>query len=106
MLLLLTLTLYTVLSLAMLFGAAEWERRSIVARKRGPNGRAMLIALLVSAVASLFVIVGGAVSAGWIYILHLLGASILYHAFMGISLVHGLQEVSARIARQRLPARA
>lgn len=100
------ITIYTVLSLALLFGAAEWERRAIMARRLGPNGRAMLIALLVSAVSSLFVIVGGAVSAGWIYILHMLGASILYHTVMGISLVHGLQEVSARTARQRLPVRA
>ncbi|SOC14639.1 hypothetical protein [Rhodobacter maris] len=99
------LTLYTLFSLALLFGAAELERRAITERRRGPNGRAMLLSLVISVVASVFVIIGGAISSGWIYILHLLGASILYHGFMGISLVHGLQETSARTARQRLPAR-
>lgn len=99
------LTLYTLCSLALLFGAAEMERRAIVARRYGPNGRAMLLSLVISVIASLFVIVGGAISSGWIYLAHLLGASILYHGFMGISLVHGLQETSARVARQRLPAR-
>ncbi|MBZ4021700.1 hypothetical protein CKO11_04400 [Rhodobacter sp. TJ_12] len=99
------LTIYTLFSLGLLFGAAELERRAINERRYGPNGRAMLLSLVISVVASIFVIIGGAISSGWIYILHLLGASIVYHGFMGISLVHGLQEVSARVARQRLPAR-
>lgn len=100
------IVLYMLLSLGLLFGAAELERRAIVARRRGPNGRAMLLSLLISAVGSLVVLVIGGFSAGWIYILHILGGSILYHGIMGISLVHGLQEVSARTARERLPARA
>lgn len=95
-----------VASLLLLFGAAELERRAIVARRMGPNGRAMLSALVVSAVASLGVMVVAAYSAGWIYLLHLLGATIIYHAVMGISLVHGLQQVSARVAGQPLQARA
>lgn len=95
------ITLCLAASLGLLFGAAELERRAIVARRRGPNGRAMLLALLISAVGSLFVVVIATVSGGWIYLLHLLGASILYHGFMGISLIHGLQEVSARVAGHR-----
>ena len=94
------------ISLLLLFGAAELERRAIVARRMGPNGRAMLAALALSAVASLGVIVVAAYSVGWIYLLHLLGATIIYHAFMGISLVHGLQLVSARVATQPLRKQA
>ncbi|OLS43847.1 hypothetical protein BV509_05535 [Rhodovulum sulfidophilum] len=90
--------LYLGFSLVLLLGAAELERRAIVARRLGPNGRAMLIALVVSAVSSLFVVVAAGVSGGWIFMLHVLGGAILYHALMGIFLVHGLQEVSARVA--------
>lgn len=86
------------LSLVVLLGATEIERRAIVARRLGPNGRAILSALVISAVASLGVTVAAAFAGGWIYLLHVLGASILYHGVMGIFLVHGLQEVSARVA--------
>ena len=85
-------------SLALLLGATELERRAIVARRLGPNGRAILLALFVSAVASLVVTVAAGISGGWIYFFHVLGASIIYHGVMGVSLVHGLQEVSARVA--------
>ncbi len=85
-------------SLALLLGATEWERRAIVARRLGPNGRAILAALAISAVGSLGVVVTAGVAEGWVYLLHLLGASILYHGVMGVFLVHGLQEVSARTA--------
>ena len=91
------------LSLALLFGAAEMERRAIVARRLGPNGRAMLSALAISAVASLFVIGVTAFSVGWIYLLHLISATIIYHGVMGVALVHGLQEVSARVAGHAAP---
>ncbi|MCB6179814.1 hypothetical protein LHP98_16965 [Rhodobacter sp. Har01] len=89
-------------SLVLLLGAAELERRAIVARRMGPNGRAMLAALAISAVASLGVIGVAAYSTGWIYLLHLVGATVAYHGFMGVFLVHGLQEVSARVASQPL----
>lgn len=94
---LLLLSLYLAASLILLFGAAEVERRGIVARSMWPNGRAFLFAIALSAIASLFVTVFAAYSYGWIQLLHLLGGSILYHGFMGISLVHGLQKVSARV---------
>lgn len=90
------LAISTGLSLALLLGATEWERRAIVARRLGPNGRAILTALAISAIGSLGVVVTAGVSGGWIFLLHLLGASILYHGAMGVFLVHGLQEVSAR----------
>lgn len=96
------LSLYLFFSLALLFGASELERRAIVARKMGPNGRAFLFAIAFSAIASLFVTVTAAYSAGWIYVLHILGASIIYHGLMGIFLVHGLQKVSARVAGHAL----
>ncbi|AWD23476.1 hypothetical protein [Fuscovulum blasticum] len=94
------------LSLVLLLGAAELERRAIVARRMGPNGRAMLAALAISALASLVVIVVAAYSAGWIYLLHLLGATIVYHGVMGVFLVHGLQEVSARANAESGPLRS
>jgi hypothetical protein len=100
------IVLSLVASLTLLFGAAELERRAILERRLGPNGRAMLAALAISAVASLGVIVVAAYSAGWIYLLHLLGGTIIYHGVMGISLVHGLQQVSARVAGTPLRARA
>ncbi|MCE6953062.1 hypothetical protein LAZ40_22645 [Cereibacter sphaeroides] len=90
------------LSLVLLLGATEIERRAIVARRLGPNGRAILAALFISAVASLAVTVAAAFAGGWIYLLHVLGASIVYHGFMGVFLVHGLQEVSARVAEQAM----
>ncbi|WP_242509435.1 hypothetical protein, partial [Rhodovulum imhoffii] len=95
------LALYLAFSLLLLFGAAELERRAIVARRLGPNGRAMLLALVISVVASLVVVAVSAFVEDWVYMLHALGASIAYHGFMGVSLVHGLQEVSARVAAQR-----
>lgn len=85
-------------SLVLLLGATELERRAIVARRLGPNGRAILVALFLSAVAALGVTVAAGISGGWIYFFHVLGGSILYHAIMGVFLVHGLQEVSARVA--------
>jgi hypothetical protein len=94
----LVLALYLCASLALLLGAAEMERRAIVARRLGPNGRAMLLALAISAATALAVTAAAAVSWGWINMLHVLGAMIVYHAFMGIFIVHGLQEVSARVA--------
>ncbi|MBN2906204.1 MAG: hypothetical protein JXJ18_05810 [Rhodobacteraceae bacterium] len=95
--------LYLFLSLILLLGATELERRAIVARRLGPNGRAILLALVISAVASLGVTVATAYSQGWIYLFHVIGASIIYHGFMGISLVHGLQKVSARAAGHEVP---
>ncbi|ANB32722.1 hypothetical protein JMM63_07600 [Rhodovulum sulfidophilum] len=90
--------LYLVFSLGVLLGAAELERRAIVARRLGPNGRAMLVALAASALGALVVVVISTFAEGWIYMLHVLGGAILYHGFMGAFLVHGLQEVSARAA--------
>lgn len=95
---LLLLGTYLCASLVLLFGAAELERRAIVARRLGPNGRALLIALVVSAVASLGITVAAGVIGNWVDMLHVLGGAILYHAIMGVSLVHGLQKVSARVA--------
>ncbi|MEX5730039.1 polyferredoxin [Rhodovulum iodosum] len=92
------LALYLLLSLAVLMGAAEVERRAIVARRLGPNGRAMLLALAASAIAALGVTAATAYEWGWINMLHVLGGLIVYHGVMGIFLVHGLQEVSARAA--------
>lgn len=96
------LLLYLCFSLILLFGAAALERRAIVAREMGPNGRAFLISIAISAVVSLFVTVATAYSNGWIYLLHILGGSIIYHGLMGIFLVHGLQKVSARVAAQNM----
>ncbi|TCO71645.1 hypothetical protein [Rhodovulum euryhalinum] len=97
---LLLLGLYLCFSLALLLGAAEIERRAIVARRLGPNGKAFLAAIVTSMVVSLGVTVASAFIGGWIQLLHVLGGSILYHGVMGIFLVHGLQEVSARVAVQ------
>jgi len=94
------IALYLVFSLVVLLGAAELERRAIVAKRLGPNGRAMLLALFVSAVSSLAVVISAAFATDWIYMLHVLGGSIIYHGLMGIFLVHGLQEVSARVGAQ------
>lgn len=90
--------LYLVVSLAVMFGAAELERRAIVARRLGPNGRAILIALFASAVGALGVTLAAGVMGDWVDLLHVLGGAIVYHAVMGVSLVHGLQKVSARVA--------
>ncbi|MGC9418153.1 MAG: hypothetical protein ACP5EN_04190 [Rhodovulum sp.] len=98
----LLLTIYFCLSLTLLLGAAGLERRDIVARRLGVNGRAMLLALAVSAVAALGVTVATAFAWGWVNMLHVLGGMIVYHGIMGIFLVHGLQEVSARVARQNM----
>lgn len=92
------LGIYLCASLVLLLGATELERRAIVARRLGPNGRAILSALVISVVASLGVTVASAFLGGWIYLLHVLGLSIVYHGVMGVFLVHGLQKVSARVA--------
>lgn len=94
----LLLALYLCFSLIVLLGAAELERRAIVARRLGPNGRAFLLSLVISVVVSLGVTVAAGVMGGWVDMLHVLGGSIVYHGFMGVFLVHGLQEVSARVA--------
>ncbi|MRH20148.1 hypothetical protein [Rhodovulum strictum] len=98
---LLVLGLYLGFSLSLLLGAAELERRAIVARRLGPNGRAILIALIVSVVVSLGVVAAGAVTGGLLRTLHLLGGTIVYHGAMGVLLVRGLQQVSARVFAQR-----
>lgn len=100
---LLILGLYLGFSLVLLLGAAEVERRAIVARRLGPNGRAILIALVVSVVASLGVVVAGAVTGGLLRTLHLLGGTIVYHGAMGVLLVRGLQRVSARVFDRTAP---
>ncbi|HDR28950.1 hypothetical protein [Rhodovulum sp.] len=92
------LGIYLCVSLVLPFGAAEPERRAIVARRLGPNGRAVLIALFASAIASLGVTVAAGLIGNWVDMLHVLGGAILYHAIMGVSLVHGLQKVSAGVA--------
>lgn len=92
------IALYLGLSLIVLFGAAAMERRAILAKRLGPNGRAMLLALAASAISALVVTVATGFAWGWINMLHVLGGMILYHGIMGVSLVHGLQEVSARAA--------
>jgi membrane associated rhomboid family serine protease len=94
------LAVYLCASLILLLGASEIERRAIVARRLGPNGRAFLWALVISAAGSLGVTVATAFLGDWVDMLHVLGASIVYHGFMGAFLVHGLQEVSARVANQ------
>ncbi|TCP61325.1 hypothetical protein EV663_10543 [Rhodovulum bhavnagarense] len=96
------LSTYFLASLALLLGATELERRAIVARKMWPNGKAFLFAIAFSAIVSLFVTVAAAYASGWVSLLHVLGLSILYHGFMGIFLVHGLQRVSARVACQAM----
>lgn len=98
-----TLVLYFGLSLALLLGAAEIERRAIVAKRLGPNGRAMLLALAASAIAALVLSVAAVFAWGWVDMLHVLGGMILYHGVMGVFLVHGLQEVSARAAGHSTP---
>lgn len=85
------------LSLILLFGATEIERRDIVARRIGANGRVMLGALFFSAATSLLVAALASLWGGWICFLGTLAAAIAYHGFMGIFLVHGLQETSARV---------
>lgn len=92
------LALYLCLSLVLLLGAAALERRAIVARRLGPNGRAMLLALALSMIAGLAATVTTGAAWGWINMLHVLGGVILYHGVMGVFLVQGLQEVSARVA--------
>jgi len=87
---------YVVFSLALLLGAAVLERRGILAMEMKPNGKAMLLALAVSAGTGLALTLTTLVAWGWVNMLHVLGGVILYHAVMGIFLVHGLQEVSAR----------
>ncbi|SIO46702.1 hypothetical protein SAMN05444722_2348 [Rhodovulum sp. ES.010] len=90
------LALYLVLSLMLLLGAAAMERSAILAKRMGPNGRALLLALAISAAGALLVTAAAAFAWGWINMLHVLGGLILYHGIMGVFLVHGLQEVSAR----------
>ncbi|MBK1636230.1 hypothetical protein [Rhodovulum adriaticum] len=99
---LLLLTSYLVLSMILLLGASELERRAIVDRRIGPNGRALLVALVASAVAALGVTAVTAYMDDWVTMLHVFGGMVLYHGIMGIFLVHGLQKVSARVAGHAL----
>ncbi|QHA14553.1 hypothetical protein GQY06_06910 [Cereibacter sphaeroides] len=92
------LTLSLAASLALLFGATEIERRAIVGRYTGVNGLAILCCFTLSFVGSLVVVALATVWGGWGYLLHLLPGTILYHFFMGVSLVHGLQKTSERVA--------
>lgn len=91
------LGLSLMLSVVLLLAATEIERRDIMARRIGANGRVILASLVFSAVASLVVTALSAAFWGWTCLVGVLCASILYHGFMGVFLVHGLQETSARV---------
>ncbi|WP_246100374.1 hypothetical protein [Cereibacter sediminicola] len=99
------ITLSLAASLALLFGATEIERRAIVGRYTGVNGAAILITFVVSFVGSLVVVALATIWGGWIYLFHLLPMTVLYHFFMGVFLVHGLQKTSERVALEDQAAR-
>ncbi|MGP3696398.1 hypothetical protein [Rhodobacter sp. NSM] len=100
------LTFSLAASLVLLFGATEIERRAIVGRYTGVNGIAFLSTLSISFVGSLVVVVLATIWGGWSYLLHLLPGTIIYHFFMGVFLVHGLQKTSERVALEDQASRA
>lgn len=96
MLLLLSLSL--ALSLILLLGAAAMERAAILGRINGANGLTILVALIVSAAASLVVALLAGWIGGWSALLSVLAGSALYHWAMTKLLLGGLQAIASRIA--------
>ncbi|MBP2310191.1 hypothetical protein GBZ48_22570 [Azospirillum melinis] len=96
------------LSLVLLLGAAAMERAAILGRINGANGLTILVALVVSAAASLVVAVLAGWIGGWSALLAVLAGSALYHWGMAKLLLGGLQAIASRIAaadRAKSPSR-
>lgn len=94
----LLLSLSLALSLIVLLGAAAMERAAILGRINGANGLTVLVALVVSAAASLLVALLAGWIGGWSALPAVLAGSVLYHWAMAKLLLGGLQAIASRIA--------
>ncbi|PWC38961.1 hypothetical protein [Azospirillum sp. TSO35-2] len=104
----LLLSLSLTLSLVVLLGAAAMERAAILGRINGANGLVILVALMVSAAASVIVALLAGWIDGWSTLLAVLAGSALYHWAMVKLLLGGLQALASRIAasdRAKSPSR-
>ncbi|MCM8737983.1 hypothetical protein M5E06_28060 [Azospirillum sp. A1-3] len=102
------LSLSLTLSLVVLLGAAAMERAAILGRINGANGLTILVALIVSAAASLVVSLLAGWIGGWSALLAVLAGSALYHWAMAKLLLGSLQALASRIAagdRAKSPSR-
>ena len=94
----LLLSLSLALSLILLLIAAAMERSAILGRINGSNGLFVLVALIVSATASVVLSIIAGWYGGWAVLPAVLAGSALYHWVMAKILVGGLQVIATRTA--------
>jgi hypothetical protein len=88
------------ISLALILLAVLMERSAIMARINGANGMVILVALVVSFLASLLVALICGVLEGFGALFVVLGGSIVYHAVLGVVTVGYLQKLATWVVKR------
>ncbi|MFM1887346.1 MAG: hypothetical protein RL026_2503 [Pseudomonadota bacterium] len=88
------------ISLALILLATLMERSAIRARINGANGMVILVALIVSFLASLLVALVSGLLEGWGALFTVLLGSVAYHALLGFLTVGYLQKLATWVVKK------